>query len=141
NILTGEVVVEHEDFTVAGRIQLEWPRTYSSSNGHAGACGLGWETPADIRLDVDPLEGTVAMRHPTAGPLFFAALPAAAGDEGAELELMDGAQLTDAGEEFRVRTKDDRTYHFPKELATVEASGAVAYPIGRIADSCGNGLV
>ena len=38
-----------------------------------GACGYGWETLADTRLEVDPADGTVSMRHPTVGPLFFAA--------------------------------------------------------------------
>ena len=71
NILTGEVVVEQEDFTLPGRIPIEWVRSYSSGNARPGACGFGWETPVDTRLEVDPLDGTVTMQHPTVGPLFF----------------------------------------------------------------------
>lgn len=139
NILSGEVSVEHEDFTLPGRIPIEWRRTYSSGTQRLGWCGYGWETPADIRLAVDGSSGSVAMFHPTDGPLFFEHLPVTEGEEAAELELMDGALLTDHGEEFRVRTKEDRIYHFTKAFR-VDASGASEYPIARISDLCGNWL-
>jgi hypothetical protein len=134
NILTGEVSVEQEDFTLPGRIAIEWVRAYSSGSRRPGVCGDGWETPADTRLEVDPADGTVSLHHPTVGPLFFANLPVATGNAAAELQLMDGARLTDHGDEFRVRTKEDRVYHFPKALATVNQLGMTEYPIGRLAD-------
>jgi hypothetical protein len=89
NILTGEVAVEQEDFTLPGRIPIEWVRSYTSGSHRSGACGYGWETLADIRLEVDSVDGSVALRHPTVGPLFFSGLPAAIGEDASELELMD----------------------------------------------------
>jgi RHS repeat-associated protein len=140
NLLTGEVSVEQEDFTLPGRIPIDWVRSYSSGNSRPGACGYGWESTADIRLEVDPVDGAVSLRHPTVGPLFFANLPLKEGHERAEFELMDGARLSDHGTEFRVRTKEDRIYHFPKALVVAGRDGVTAFPIGRIADLCGNWL-
>ena len=140
NILSGEVSVEHEDFTLPGRIPIEWRRTYSSGNQRAGLCGYGWETPADIRLELDSANSTVSMIHPSQGPLFFERLPLALGNDSAELELMDGALLSDHGNEYQVRTKEDRIYRFPKDLARISTNGAEEYPLSRIADFCGNWL-
>ena len=53
---------------------------------------------------------------------------------------MDGARLTDNSIEFQVRTKEDRIYHFSKDLARINAQGATEYGIWRIADLCGNWL-
>src|SRR5262249_52861415 len=123
-----------------GRIPIEWRRTYTSGSDHAGLCGYGWETPADTRLEIDPLDGVVSMRHPAVGPLFFGQLPRAEGGAAGELEMVDGACLADHGDEYRVRTKEDRIYHFPKASARIDARGALTYPIRRIADLCGNWL-
>ena len=140
NILTGAVSVEQQDFTLPGRIPIQWVRSYSSGNQRDGWCGHGWETPADIRLEVDASNGSVLMMHPSIGPLCFERLPAAPGDAAAELELMDGALLSDHGGEFRVRTKQDRIYSFSKALTRVNEAGAAEYAITRIADLCGNWL-
>jgi len=140
NILTGEVSVEQEDFTLPGRIPIEWVRSYSSSSARKGVCGYGWETPADGRLEVDPLGDTVLMQYPLIGPLSFSRLPVTTGQEAAELELMDGALLTDSGAEYRVRTKQDRVYHFSKELVVVRDDGTREFPLVRISDLCGNWL-
>lgn len=140
NILTGEVSVEHEDFTLPGRIPIQWHRTYSSGTHRAGLCGYGWETPADIRLEVDASSGGVIMAQPDGAPLFFERLPETRGEEAAQLELMDGALLTDHGDEWQVRTKEDRIYHFHKTDACTNTEGATEYPVARIADLCGNWL-
>ena len=140
NILSGEVSVEQEDFTLPGRIPIEWRRTYSSNTHRTGFCGYGWETPADIRIEVDATNGSVSMVQPTGGPLFFDSLPVTRGEEAAELELMDGALLSDHGDTFRVRTKEDRIYHFSKTDARTNKEGATEYPITRITDLCGNWL-
>lgn len=139
NILTGEVSVEQEDFNVPGRIPLHWVRSYTSNNRHKGVCGYGWETLADVRLEVNAAN-SVSMLHPSIGPLWFERLPVALGDAAAEIELMDGALLSEHDSEFCVRTKEDRTYHFPKALAFVNAEGVREYSIGRISDACGNWL-
>ncbi|MDY0041231.1 MAG: DUF6531 domain-containing protein, partial [Desulforhabdus sp.] len=140
NILNGEVSVEQSDFALPGRIPIEWVRTYSSGSQRQGCCGFGWETPADTRLEVEPTNGTVSMIHPSLGPLFFDRLPVAPGEAGAELELMDGALLSDHGDAFFVRTKEDRIYHFGKDLSRVNEDGRTEYPITRIEDLCGNWL-
>jgi RHS repeat-associated protein len=140
NILTGEVSVEQEDFSLPGRIPLQWVRTYSSGNRHDGLCGPGWETPADARLEINGVDGSVQMHYPLVGPLFFEELPAAPGKAAAVLELMDGALLYDHGHEFQVRTKDDRVYHFRKDLAASSAEGHREIPLGRVSDLCGNWL-
>ena len=128
NILSGEVSVEHEDFTLPGRIPIEWHRTYSSNTQRAGLCGYGWETPADIRLEVDPSDGSVSMMLPTGGPLFFDRLPVAQGDDAAELGVDGWRPVSDHGDEFQVRTKEDRIYHFSKADARTRAEGTTEYP-------------
>ncbi|SDE51130.1 RHS repeat-associated core domain-containing protein [Variovorax sp. CF079] len=138
NLLTGEVSIEQEDFTLPGRIPIQWTRSYASGNRRRGLCGHGWESPADGRIEIDA-DG-VSMHYPGVGPLHFAQLPIAQGEAGAELELMDGALLTDHGTEFRVRTKEDRIYHFPKELVSANAEGRPELALGRISDLCGNWL-
>jgi RHS repeat-associated protein len=140
NILTGEVVVEQGDFVLPGRIPIEWQRSYRSGSSRSGACGVGWESPADARLEIDAQDGSVLFLHPGEGPALFDQLPKAQGDAGAVLELMDGALLSDHGDEWRVRTKSDRVYHFRKELAFANAEGLQEVPLERIGDLCGNWL-
>jgi RHS repeat-associated protein len=140
NILTGEVSVEQEDFTLSGRMPIQWVRSYTSNNRRKGFCGYGWETPADARLEVDSQDGSVMFRHPIGGPALFPTLPDSTGDEGAVLELMDGSLLSDHGTEFRVRTKEDLIYHFPKALLSINDEGLHEYAIGRIANLFGEWL-
>jgi hypothetical protein len=91
NILTGEVSVEQSDFTLPWRIPLDWVRSYASNRTRAGACGIGWECPADVRLEIDAADGSVMFRHPGEGPALFPELPKSQGDGAAVMELMDGA--------------------------------------------------
>ena len=141
NILTGEVSVEQVDFSLPWRVPMDWVRNYASGRERVGACGVGWESPADARLEIDAADGSVVFFHPDAGPALFPALPAAQGDAAAVLELMDGARLSDHGDEWRVRTKGDLTYHFPKSL-TVPVTGQLReVPLGRVSDLCGNWLL
>jgi len=140
NILTGEVSVRQEDFTLPGRIPVQWARSYASGSRHEGLCGRGWETPADARLDIDPADGMACMHHPTEGPLVFARLPAAPGEAAGEAEMVEGALLTDHGSEYRIQTKSGLSYRFPKALARVTRQGVLTCPLGRIADPCGNWL-
>lgn len=138
NILTGAVAVDQEDFTLPGRIPFEWIRSYSSGSRRTGLCGYGWETVGDTRLEVDATTGYVTMLSPAKGSMVFERVPVALGEVGAELELIDGALLSDHGHEFRVRTKEDRIYHFAKSLSQRTGDGITAYPIVRISDRSGN---
>ncbi|WP_431258058.1 RHS repeat-associated core domain-containing protein [Roseateles chitinivorans] len=141
NILTGEVCVEQSDFSLPWRIPLTWARSYASGRERVGACGIGWESPADARLEIDAADGSVVFFHPEEGPALFPALPAEPGDAASVLELMDGARLSDHGDEWRVRTKGDLAYHFPKSLAVVTAGPVTEVPLGRVTDRCGNWLL
>jgi RHS repeat-associated protein len=138
NILSGAVSVEHQDFVLPGRLPIEWRRVYGSDNVHTGHCGHGWETPADGRLEITH-EG-VLMHYPGLGPLYFNGLPVAEGETAAELELQDGAVLTDVDGEYRVRTKEDRIYHFSKGWLRRLPDGSSTIALGKIADLCGNWL-
>lgn len=141
NILTGEVSVEQVDFSLPWRVPMDWVRNYASGRERVGACGVGWESPADARLEIDAADGSVVFFHPDAGPALFPALPAAQGDAAAVLELMDGARLSDHGDEWRVRTKGDLTYHFPKSLTVPASEQLREVPLGRVSDLCGNWLL
>ncbi len=140
NILTGEVSLEQSDFTLPGRIPIEWMRSYASNLRRKGACGVGWETPADGRLEFDLTDGSVIFHYPDEGPAIFPQRPDAEGDEAAVLELIDGALLSDHGDEWRVRTKSDLIYHFPKALAENVNVDLQELPLDRISDLCGNWL-
>lgn len=140
NILSGSVSVEHEDFNIPGRIPIEWRRTYSSDLERMGSCGYGWETPADIRLSVERESGAVIMYHPTDSPRVFERLPQSEKPDDFQLELMDGATLTDDGQSYCVRTKEGQTYHFPKHLIIETLEGDAELPLGQISDPSGNWL-
>lgn len=140
DILTGAVSVEQEDFALPGRLPLAWLRSYSSASTREGWCGVGWETPVDGRLEVDPASGIVGLYYPGVGPLYFDRLPQAPGEAGAELELMDGALLSDGGSHFAVRTKDDLIYSFSRGGAITRADGVREFPLERITDLAGNSL-
>ena len=140
DILSGAVSVEQQDFGLPGRLPLDWLRSYSSGNRHEGLCGIGWETPADARLEVDSASGMVALYYPGVGPLYFDRLPRAQGEAGAELELMDGARLADGGSHYAVRTKDDLIYSFPKAGRHTRADGTHELPLSLITDLSGNTL-
>jgi RHS repeat-associated protein len=140
NIVTGAVSVEQEDFTLPGMIPVSWTRRYASDNPRPGACGVGWETPADARLEHDQVSGVVLFHHPLGDIAIFPAAPQEPGAAGAVLELMDGAVLSDEGKDFQIRTKEDRIYRFQKSHAAVAADGSREYPLGVIEDLCGNTL-
>jgi RHS repeat-associated protein len=140
NIVTGAVSVEQEDFVLPGAIPVRWTRRYTSDNTRRGACGTGWECPADARLEHDAESDTVLFHHPEGGIAIFPEMPAATGDAAAVLELMDGALLSEHEGEYRVRTKEDRIYRFPKALGCDVEGGQRDYPLWQVCDLCGNSL-
>jgi RHS repeat-associated protein len=140
NIVTGAVSVEQEDFTLPGLIPVRWNRRYASDSARRGACGTGWECPADARLEHDAESGIVLFHHPEGGIAIFPAMPAQGDDSAAVQELMDGALLSDHGDEYRVRTKEDRIYRFPKALGFDVGGGQQDYPLWQVCDLFGNTL-
>ncbi|SEP46728.1 RHS repeat-associated core domain-containing protein [Rhodospirillales bacterium URHD0017] len=140
NIVTGAVSVEQEDFALTGPILLRWTRSYASDNPRRGACGTGWETPADARLEHDRESGVVLFHDPEGNIAIFPAAPHDVGAAASVLELMDGARLSDEGEEFRIRTKEDCVYRFRKSHVAATSDGNLEYPLGVIEDLYGNTL-
>ncbi|RNF85015.1 RHS repeat-associated core domain-containing protein [Montanilutibacter psychrotolerans] len=136
DIRDGSVSVAHEDFSIPGRLPLAWTRRYGSNNAHAGVCGHGWQTPADIRLEIEP-DGTVLFVDASSTAV-FPQLPVGEGIEHAVREFVDGARLFREGDELWVRTKDGLRHGFVAGPANVAALQPQALPIERIEDLCGN---
>ncbi|WLA07627.1 DUF6531 domain-containing protein [Xanthomonas translucens] len=137
DIRDGSVSVQHEDFAIPGRLPLAWSRGYGSARGEeAGACGHGWQTPADIRLEIDA-DGVVLF-HDGYSVAVFPQLPDA--DGVPVVEFVDGARLLREGTDLLVRTKSDLRYRF----AYAPAAGvgvlprAQTLPIAQVEDACGN---
>lgn len=136
DIRDGSVSVTHEDFAIPGRLPLTWTREYRSTDTHAGQCGHGWHTPADVRLALDA-DGSVLFHGPDM-PALFPHLPQGEGIEHAVREFVDGARLIREGHELWVRTKDGLRYGFAAGPANLTALHARVLPIERIEDLCGN---
>jgi RHS repeat-associated protein len=130
HIITGEVVVEQQDFALPWRIPVGWTRRYRTHATRTGVCGRGWETPADARLELDD-DGTVAFFDGTPGASFFESLP----DGGPVTELVAGATLDRVENGLAVRTRDGLAYHF-----RAPAEGQRELPLEYVADRCGNWL-
>jgi len=109
NIITGEVIIEHHDFTFPGRIPLDWNRYYSSQDEHMGVCGYGWQTPADSRLTLHK-DGMIIFYDGGPGAAIFKSLP----DEKPIMEIVDGAVLSEHNSKLKVCTKEGLIYYFQK---------------------------
>lgn len=112
--VSGEVVTEYMDFSMQWRIPVEWYRYYGSQSNRKGLCGYNWETPADIRLELEE-DGTVAFHDGTGAPVHFDYLP-----EGKPIfDAVDGSMLQREKDYYIVRVKEGLIYYFPakKELA------------------------
>lgn len=136
DIRDGSVSVTHEDFAIPGRLPLTWTREYRSTDTHAGHCGHGWHTPADVRLELDA-DGSVLFHGPDM-PALFPHLPHGEGIDNAVREFVDGARLIREGHELWVRTKDGLRYGFIAGPANVATLQTRVLPIERIEDLCGN---
>ena len=141
DIRDGSVSVEHLDFEIPGRLPLGWVRSYSSSSEYTGVCGHGWETLADLRLELLE-DGNVTFCGPNLAAL-FPHLPTEdteADDGGTVLDLFDGARLRCEAAHWVVQTKDGMRYRFargPKASAAPLRPGVLSR-IGQIEDACGN---
>ncbi|AKN94243.1 type IV secretion protein Rhs [Xanthomonas oryzae pv. oryzicola] len=137
DIRDGSVSVLHEDFAIPGRLPLTWTRRYSSAHAEqAGVCGHGWQTPGDIRLEIEA-DGVVLF-HDGRGAAVFPQLPDATTSQ--VREFVDGARLSRDGTDLLVRSKDGMRYRF----ADLPAAGvavlprARSLPIAQVEDACGN---
>jgi RHS repeat-associated protein len=133
----GSVSVEQIDFEVPGRVALVWERSYSSSWDRVGVCGFGWETLADIRLELLD-DGGVSLRGPGLGAV-FPLLPV--DSENYVLDRLDGARLWAGDGQWEVRTKNGLRYVFAHDVRTVGVEPAYfgELPlVTRIEDANGN---
>lgn len=139
DIRDGSVSVSHEDFSIPGRLPLSWRRVYASRHAQrTGACGYGWQTPADIALALSA-DGSAWLSGPDE-VAFFPELPRRDGMDAATLDFVDGARLWRDNGQWIVRFKGGLQYHFD---AAPAAGVAVlpherSLPIERIEDRCGN---
>lgn len=130
DITTGEVVVEQEDFALQWPVPLRWTRRYRSQSSRIGSCGSGWQTPADARLVLEE-DGAVCFFDGGPGATYFPELPGAAPIR----ELVDGAELSAAAGELRVRVKGGLSYCFPRL-----GPGVKEVLVSRIEDRRGHSL-
>ncbi|MNM35055.1 putative deoxyribonuclease RhsC [compost metagenome] len=139
DIRDGSVVVSHQDFDIPGRLPLAWQRSYGSRQAEVqGACGFGWQTPADIRLELLD-DGSAWLSGPDQ-VAFFPELPAADGELGAILDFVDGARLLRQHGQWRVRFKGGMTYVFgsPTVAGVSRLPRAEVLTIERIEDAYEN---
>ncbi|MFO0576889.1 MAG: DUF6531 domain-containing protein [Polyangia bacterium] len=130
DITTGEVVVEQEDFALQWPVPLAWRRHYRSHATRTGACGVGWQTPADARLVLEE-DGAVCFYDGGPGATYFPELP----KDAPVRELVDGAELSAEAGGLRVRVKGGLSYLFPQL-----AAGATEVRVRRIEDRRGHSL-
>jgi RHS repeat-associated protein len=137
DIRDGSVFVEQIDFEVPGRLPLVWERNYSSGDSRVGVCGYGWDTLADIRLEL-AVDGWVSFLGPWRGAA-FPHLPS--GDDGYVLDRFDGARLLSGDGHWQVHTKDGLRYifSFSPDVSDGELVNAgVLSLVERIEDASGN---
>ncbi|KXU95308.1 hypothetical protein CR51_25255 [Caballeronia megalochromosomata] len=114
NSVTGEVVVQQSDFTVAGRLPLVWDRYYASHDSFCGIAGQGWQTPADTRLELAIVEGDVVAYAAFCDQLTaFAELPAQPGWDARVYDWQNGHALYRDGDDLVLRTKESVEYRYP----------------------------
>jgi RHS repeat-associated protein len=131
DVRTGEVVVDQTDIDLPGRIPLTWFRHYGSGSRRMGACGLGWETPADARLE-RLADGAIGFLDGTGAGCRFERAP-----DGPEpvREPVDGWTLHRFDTHLAVRRKGGLTWYFPLPQGDWQQ-----LPVDAIVDPCSNSL-
>ena len=148
DVTTGEVVVQQRDFTVPGRLPLVWDRYYASHDTYPGAVGVGWQTPADIRLELMSHESGIGAAacfpdHATA----FDALPVAEGWSERVYDWQHGHALYRCDDRLTLRTRGGIQYRFDlpprwqQIVSMLEGGARLTLPVERIADLNGNAWV
>ncbi|MDN7513934.1 RHS repeat-associated core domain-containing protein [Burkholderia sp. AU45251] len=139
--ITGEVIVQQHDFTVMGRLPLEWDRSYASHDKRKGAIGVGWQTPADIRLELVPHNNVVGVvsffpDHATA----FDVMPRKIGWEARQYDWQNGYALYRRVNLLILRTHAGVEYEFSlpsnweNEINKGIDGAALTLPVRRISD-------
>lgn len=146
NSITGEVVVEQNDFVVEGRFPLVWDRYYGSQKAVTGVIGQRWQCPADIRLEVlvDQGELGVVARFPDHETV-FSLMPIEQGWDERVYDWQQGHALYRSGNQLVLRTRHEEEYFFtlPNDWESTvipfTAADRLTLPILRMADRYGNG--
>lgn len=111
--ITGEVVVEQQDFHLPGRLPFSWVRYYRGHYVERSSLGHAWQTLADCRLEIvrhGLLIGVVA-RFPDRATAFDY-FPVLEGDEGRVDDGHYGDSLWRQGDTLLLQTKPGVIYHF-----------------------------
>nr|WP_277398598.1 RHS repeat-associated core domain-containing protein [Burkholderia sp. Ac-20353] len=146
--ITGEVVVRQHDFTISGRLPIVWERHYASQNTWRGTVGVGWQTPADIRLELMQHAGKVGVAayfpdHATA----FDAMPDAIGWRARVHDWQHGHALYRNGGRLILRTRAGIEHEFAlparwqHEVDILAEGTTLTLPVERMADLNGNAWV
>jgi RHS repeat-associated protein len=130
NFITGEVIVNQNDFTIPRRLTFTWTRRYGSHSSRKGVCGYGWSTPADARLVFED-DGAVLFHDGRGGLRIFPFLPS----QGTTQELVAGANLEATDDILRVHLKDGLTYVFMRSRFQSQE-----LLVRQLEDRCGNSL-
>ncbi|AGK51390.1 RHS repeat-associated core domain protein [Burkholderia thailandensis MSMB121] len=149
DVTTGEVVVQQNDFTVSGRLPLVWDRYYASQDRHPGAVGFGWQTPADIRLELMRNEdGIGAVAHFPDHATAFNVVPADDGWPARTYDWQHGHALYGDDGRMVLRTREGIEYGFVlpsrwrDSVAALDGDDSrLTLPIDRMADLNGNAWV
>ncbi|WP_185731742.1 RHS repeat-associated core domain-containing protein [Burkholderia contaminans] len=143
--ITGEVVVEQHDFTIPGRLPLIWTRHYRSQNTHRGTVGVGWQTPADIRLELiwngDEIGAVVYFPdHASA----FDRIPEKSGWHARMHDWQRGHEIYNRNERLILRTRHSIEYDFVlpenwrQSMDHPSRTNKLVMPITRMGDLNGN---
>ncbi|WP_081334307.1 RHS repeat-associated core domain-containing protein [Burkholderia diffusa] len=143
--ITGEVVIQQHDFTVPGRLPLTWDRYYASHNSYASSIGMGWQTPADMRLTLVRHENGVGvaayfLNYVTA----FDTIPAEGGWSGRVYDWQHGHALYLRDDRLVLRTRTGIEYEFTlpapwiRTIDTRLDTATLPLLVDRMADLNGN---
>nr|WP_175799174.1 RHS repeat-associated core domain-containing protein [Burkholderia anthina] len=148
DVTTGEVVVQQNDFTVSGRLPLVWDRYYASHDRRAGAVGFGWQTPADIRVELMRNEGRIgAVAHFPDHATTFDDVPAKDGWPARTYDWQHGHALYCDDRRMVLRTREGIEYGFvlPSSwrdvVLALDGDSRLTLPVDRMVDLNGNAWV
>jgi RHS repeat-associated protein len=128
NAVSGEVILTQNDFSLPGRITLNWTRHYGSQVQYSGLLGQGWQCPADARLQIE--EGLVVFYDGSPGGAVFERLPS----DAPVMEAANGSMLSAIPDGYQVRLKSGLCYQFSRDLDRDRSL------VTRISDRAGNHL-
>ncbi|MFZ1984352.1 MAG: RHS repeat-associated core domain-containing protein, partial [Desulfatitalea sp.] len=128
NAVSGEVILTQSDFSLPGRIPLNWTRHYGSHVQYNGLLGQGWQCPADARLQLE--EEMVVFYDGSPGGAVFERLPT----DTPVMEAANGSVLSAIQGGYQVQLKSGLCYQFGQAFDHDRSL------VTRISDRAGNHL-